>query len=58
MRMEPETGERFSLIVDEVKEYKGFQDTAKVGRRHQACDRAMILSTSASVDAGNRILRH
>jgi hypothetical protein len=55
--MEPEIGERFSLSVEEVKEYERFQKTAKVGRRHQACDRHVSLSTGASGDAGKRTLR-
>jgi hypothetical protein len=56
--MEPETSERFSLSVEEVKEYERFQKTAKVERRHQACDRPVTLSTGASGDAGNSSLRH
>jgi hypothetical protein len=58
--MEPETGKGvwFSLSIDEVKEYEGFQKMAKVGRRHQACDRPVTLSTGASGDAGKQILRH
>jgi len=30
--MEPETRERFALVVDQVKEYEGFQKAAKIGR--------------------------
>src|SRR5580765_6359927 len=56
--MEPETGEWVALSVEEVKEYEGLQETAKVGRRHQACDRSVILSTGTSGNAGERILRH
>src|SRR6195256_1458166 len=58
MWMEPETRERFSLIVDEVKEYVWFQETAKVGRRHQACDRPVTLSTGPSGDSRKRTLGH
>src|SRR5260370_36683727 len=58
MWMHPKTGERLSLIVDEVKEYEGFQKTAKVGRGHQACDRPVTLSAGPSGDAGKRTLRH
>src|SRR3979411_2924983 len=45
MWMEPETGKRiwFSLSVEEVEEYEGFQKTAKVRGRHQACDRPLAL---------------
>src|SRR5260370_32435823 len=60
MWMEPETGKGvwFSLSVEEVKEYEGFQKMAKVGWRHQSRDRPVILSAGASSDAGNRILLH
>src|ERR1700730_8983732 len=58
MWMEPETRKRSSLIVEEVKKYEGFQKTAKVGRRHQACNWPVTLSTGASGDAGKRTLRH
>src|SRR5712691_3197327 len=53
MWMEPETRERFSLIVDQVEKHEGFQKTAKVGRRHEACDRPVILSAGPSGDASN-----
>jgi hypothetical protein len=43
MRMESETGERLSVIVEEVKEYEWFQKLAEVGRRHQARDRPVSL---------------
>src|SRR6266852_4543105 len=56
--MEPETRERFSLIIDEVKKYEGFQETAKIGRRHQTCDRPVILSTGPFDDSGKRTLFH
>ena len=56
--MESETGEWVSLSVEDVKEYEGFQETAKVGRRHQACDRSVILSAGTSGNAGKRKLRH
>ena len=55
--MEPETGEWVSLSVEEVKEYEGFQETAKVGRRHQACDGPVTLSAGPSGDVGKRTLR-
>src|SRR5713226_5759577 len=59
MWMEPETGKGvwFSLSIEEVKEYEGFQKMAKVGWRHQSCDGPVTLSTRASGDPGNRILR-
>src|SRR3979411_118222 len=59
MWMEPETGKRiwFSLSVEEGEEYEGFQKTAKVRGRHQACDRPLTLSAGASGDAGKRTLR-
>src|SRR5258708_31601141 len=53
MWMEPETRERFSLIVDQVEKHEGFQKTAKVGRRHEACDGRVILSAGPSGDASN-----
>jgi len=58
MWMEPETRERISLTVEKVKEYERFQKTAKVGRRHQACDRPVTLSASPAGDARDRTLRH
>jgi hypothetical protein len=57
MRMEPETSEWLSVVVEEVKEYERFQKLAKVGRGHQACDRPVSLPASASDDAGRRALR-
>ena len=56
--MEPETSKRVSLSLESVKEYEGFQETAKIRGRHQACDGSVILSTGASSDAGRRILLH
>jgi hypothetical protein len=44
MWVEPEPGERSTLIIDEVKEHEGFQEPSKVGWRHQACDRSVFLS--------------
>src|SRR5260370_41836492 len=54
MWMEPETGKGvwFSVSIEEVKEYEGFQEMAKVRRRHQARDRPVTLSAGASGDAG------
>ena len=51
--MEPETRERFSLIVDEVEKHEGFQKTSKVGRRHEACDGSVTLAAGPSGDASN-----
>src|SRR6202030_2890589 len=48
MWMEPETRERFSLIVDQVEKYEGFQKTPKVGRRHEACGGAVPLAAGPS----------
>src|SRR6202795_3142008 len=53
MWMEPETPERFSLIVNEVEKHEGFQKTAKVRRRHEARDGPVILSAGPSGDASN-----
>src|SRR5260370_15523467 len=53
MWMEPETRERFPLIVDQVEKHEGFQKTAKVGRRHEACDRPVTLAAGLSGDASN-----
>jgi len=57
--MEPEAGKRiwFSLSIEEVKEYEGFQEMAKVRRRHQSRDRPVTLSKGASGDTGKRTLR-
>ena len=43
MGMEPETGERFCLSVEEVKEHEGFQKTAKVN----------LSGAAESLDIGN-----
>src|SRR3984957_8366654 len=43
MWVEPETGERRALIIDEVKEHERFQEPSKVGWRHQACDGSVFL---------------
>src|SRR5580704_13331221 len=53
MWMEPETRERFSLIVDQVEKYEGFQKTPKVGRRHEACDGPVTLAAGPSSDSNN-----
>src|SRR5258708_19714632 len=53
MWMEPETRERFSLIVDQVEKYEGFQKTAKVGRRHEACDAPLTLPPCPSREPPN-----
>src|SRR5258708_24074185 len=61
MWVNAETGERVSLnslSVEEVKEDEGFQETAKVRRRHQACARPVTLPTGALDDARKGILRH
>src|SRR6266404_6249248 len=57
MWMEPEAGKRiwFSLSIEEVKEYEGFQKMAKVRRRHQSRDRPVTLSKGASGDTGKRL---
>src|SRR5882757_4345989 len=47
-----------SLIVDEVKEHERFQETSKVGGRHEAGDGSMFLSTSPFGDSGKRTLFH
>ena len=49
--MEAETRERFSVIIDEIKKYEGFQETAEVGGRHQACDKPLALSTGPFGDS-------
>ena len=56
--MEPETRERFSLIIDEIKKYEGFQETAEVGGRHQACDGSVALSAGPFGDSGRSTLFH
>src|SRR5260370_26358190 len=53
MWMKPETRERFSLIIDKVEKYEGFQKTAKVGRRHEAGDGPVTLAPGPSGDASN-----
>src|SRR5438445_6815143 len=53
MWMEPETRERFSLIVDQVEKYEGFQKTAKVGRRHESCDGPVTLAARPPGDTSN-----
>src|SRR6202166_3843591 len=53
MWMEPETRERFSLIVDQVEKHEGFQKTAKVRRRHETRDGPVTLSAGPSGDASN-----
>src|ERR1700732_4517604 len=53
MWMEPETRERFSLIVDQVEKHEGFQKTPKVGRRHEACDGPVTLAAGPSSDSNN-----
>src|SRR5467141_980906 len=59
MWMETEAGKGvwFSLSIEEVKEYEGFQKMAKVRGRHQACDRPVTLSSGAFGDEGKRTLR-
>jgi len=47
-----------SLIIDEIKNYEGFQETAKVGGRHQACDRPVALSTGPFGDSRKSTLFH
>src|SRR5438309_4583833 len=56
--MEPEPSKLVSVSLESVKEYEGLQETAKIRRRHQACDGSVILSTGASGDAGRRIFLH
>ena len=51
MWVEPEPGERSTLIIDEVKEHEGFQEPSKVGWRHQACDRSVFLSAGPFGDS-------
>ena len=54
--MEPEAGKRiwFSLSIEEVKEYEGFQEMAKVRRRHQSRDRPVGAPARAMDDAALR----
>src|SRR6266852_5724776 len=56
--MEPETRERFSLIIDEIKKHEGLQEAAKVRGRHQACDRPVALPTGPFGNSRTRTLFH
>jgi hypothetical protein len=42
---------RDGAIIDKIKNYEGFQETAEVGGRHQACDRPVALSTGPFSDS-------
>src|SRR5258706_7062122 len=52
MRMQPKTIEVLALSIEEIEECERLQKTAKVGWRHQASDRAMVLAAGSSGDAG------
>src|SRR5579859_8095348 len=54
MRVKPETGERRTLIVDEVEEHERFQEPSKVGWRHEACDRSVFLTACPLGDSRTR----